>query len=54
VTKIDVIGPQSLGGSSSALVLGVDDVDDASAQGRTVWTYRQAGEPFGHIWFIHA
>ncbi|MGH2602498.1 MAG: VOC family protein [Dehalococcoidia bacterium] len=63
--EIDVRGPQSLGGSSSALVLQVEDPDAifnrAVAAGATVVRplkdepYGRTGklaDPFGHIWFI--
>lgn len=65
--EIDVRGPQSLGGSSIALVLSVDDADAAFGQavsaGATVIRplkdepYGRTGklaDPFGHVWFVNA
>ncbi|MGE0540621.1 MAG: VOC family protein [Dehalococcoidia bacterium] len=65
--EIDVLGPLSLGGSSSALVLTVEDADAAFeravAAGTTVVRplkdepYGRTGkleDPFGHVWFINA
>lgn len=64
--EIDVLGPQSLGGSTPALVLMVDDPDAlferAVAAGATVLRplkdepYGRTGklaDPFGRVWFIH-
>ncbi len=65
--EIDVLGPQSLGGSTSALVLTVDDADAAFAQavsaGATVirplkdepyGRTAKLADPFGHVRFINA
>jgi PhnB protein len=65
--EIDVLGPQSLGGSTMALVLTVEDADAAFeravAAGATVLRpltnepYGRTGklaDPFGHVWFINA
>lgn len=64
--EIDVLGPQSLGGSTSALVLAADDpdvlFDQAVAAGATVLRpltdepYGRTGklaDPFGHVWFVN-
>ena len=64
--EIDVRGPQSRGGATSALILHVDDPDAvferAVAAGATVIRplkdepYGRTGklaDPFGHIWFIN-
>jgi len=64
--EIDVRGPQSLGGASSALILAVADADSvfarAVAAGATVVRplkdepYGRTGklrDPYGHIWFIN-